>query len=251
LELALFDNLGRFDGIRHAVTMREQGEPAEFSMAYHTGEHPSFIRKNRKKLQDYFGDETRFVSPLQVHGDKIYAVSHRESRGWEYLDESLRVDALVTNVAGVAISILTADCVPLLLYDPVAGVIGAVHAGWQGSRLKIAAKTVIRMNDLYGSQPSDIIVGIGPAIGGCCYEVSKDVAAHFWEYGDAVASKSGDKYLLDLKLVNSIQLQDLGVAEKNIEISRYCTSCSVDRFFSYRKENKTNGRFISTISIAK
>ncbi len=250
MDLYIFDNLAQKSGVRHAVSARNTGEPAQFSMAYHTGENLLHIEHNRRLLQEYFGEETRFVSALQVHGDKIYEASSHESRGWKSLDETLRVDAMITNVPNVALTILTADCVPILLYDPIRQAVGAVHAGWQGSRLNIATKTVRKMEESYGSDPADILVGIGPSIRGCCYEVGTDVAEHFISYSGTVEDKKDGKYLLDLKLVNSLQLRDAGVLERNIEISPYCTSCDNDKFFSYRKEGGTKGRFVSAISLS-
>ncbi len=250
MRLYHFNNLGRHDMLKHAVTMRDVREPLEFSLAYHTGQDHDAVLANRKKFGDFFGSGVSFVSPLQVHGESIHAVSSRDDYGWYSFDPALQADALVTDEPDVALTILTADCVPILLYDPVQMAIGAVHAGWQGSELMIAVKTVEKMNRLYGSEPEDIVVGIGPSIGGCCYEVGEDVAKRFFDYGDAVKKANRDgKYLLDLKMVNHNQLAGIGVRESNIETSEYCTVCHNDLFFSYRKESGTAGRFMSAIGI--
>ncbi len=249
MEYIYFESLRRHSGIRHIITTRNKNEPADFSLALHTGEAVDDIRSNRDKIRDFFGENTRFVSPLQVHGDDVHVLELAKDIGWTRLDLSLQADALVTNEPNMALTILTADCVPILLYDPIRNAIGAAHAGWQGSQKHIVQKVVEKMMGLYGSDPSDIVAGIGPSIGGCCYEVGYDVAKHFVGYGNTVAPKDNGKYLLDLKRVNAMQLLDAGLKEENIEISPMCTSCDNEYFFSYRKEGGTKGRFMSIIEL--
>ena len=104
------------------------------------------------------------------------------------------------------------------------------------------------MKEVYGSKEKDILVGIAPAIGGCCYEVGEEVAKHFLNYPKALQPK-GEKTMLNLPLINELQLLDIGILSKNIEQSHICTSCEVQRFFSYRKEDGCSGRFMSMIGI--
>ncbi len=238
------------DGVRHCISRKNSDQAIDFSLAYHTGEDPKAVQSNRQMIQSIMDPRAHFVSPLQVHGDHIHVVRRQQSRGWDCLDRTLEADALVTNVRGVVLTILTADCVPVLIYDPRQKAIGAVHAGWQGTHKQIVRKTVEKMNALYGSKPSDLIVGIGPAIGGCCYEVGADVAEHFWDDPHVVHPVKHEKFLLDLKEANRQQLESAGVIASRIEISRECTVCASDRYFSHRAEPGCTGRFMGCISIS-
>jgi YfiH family protein len=244
-----FGHMQQNGGIRHGITERKIGDPVDFSLAYHTGEDSDAVHANRSTINAWFGEQACFVSALQVHGDHIHAVKYHESRGWEAEDRTLQADALVTDVEEMVLTILTADCVPILLYDPMHRAIGSVHAGWKGSQQEIVRKTIEKMSALYGSDPRDILVGIGPAIGGCCYEVGGEVAEHFTAYTDAVVPKPNGKYLLDLKTVNAQQLESAGIRRAHIEISPICTACESERFFSYRAEKGCSGRFMSSIMI--
>jgi len=153
---------------------------------------------------------------------------------------------LITNQKNIVLSILTADCVPILLYDPIQEVIAAVHAGWRGTKEHIVSKTVKKMIESFDSNAEDIIAGIAPSIGQCCYEVGADVAINFKHLPHAYTTKN-DRFMLNLPKINQQQLCDIGVLSKNIEMSHICTSCEVERFFSYRKEKKCSGRFMSTL----
>ena len=104
------------------------------------------------------------------------------------------------------------------------------------------------MTEVFGSNPKDIMAGIAPSIGSCCYEVEEDVAGHFFESPEAF-TKQGEKYMLNLPYLNQKQLLDAGVEESNIEMSNICTACEVERFFSYRKEKGCSGRFMSMIGL--
>ena len=148
------------------------------------------------------------------------------------------------------LTVLTADCVPVLLYDKEKEVVAAVHAGWKGTKAQIVAKTVLKMKDIYGCDPTKIIVGIAPSIGRCCYEVEGDVAEHFFDTPEGF-THVGEKFMLDLPFINKKQLLDVGVSESNIEMSDVCTACEVERFFSYRKEQGCSGRFMSMIGLSE
>jgi len=245
----IFANINAQSDVLHCVSHRDGSRPLDGSLARHTGQADGEITANRSRVEHWFGPHARFVSPLQVHGDHIHVVEHPHNRGWEKLEASLRADALVTNLPGVVLTILTADCVPILLFDPVQRAIGAVHAGWRGTQQMIVRKTIAKMAEQYGTNPADLIVGVGPAIGGCCYEVGEEVAAHFGSCPEALMPKGGGKYLLDTRRVNVRQLEAAGVPPEQIEVSPYCTSCDVDRYFSYRAEQGTAGRFMSCIML--
>ena len=247
-----FKLLDQCSAVRHLVTEKKSEVSCGFSLALHTGEPREQIVKNRGTLADHFGTDSLFVGIRQVHGDTVHVVTETKERGWATLSDAVEADAVITNLPQMVLTILTADCVPILLYDPVAGVIGAVHAGWKGTEAEILPKTIAKMQEKYGSEPQDILVAIGPAIGQCCYEVGSEVAEHFTGYAGAVIEgKDAGKYQLDLKRVNQLQATKSGIDTKHIEVTPLCTSCAKDRFFSYRAEQGCSGRFVSAISLAK
>jgi len=146
------------------------------------------------------------------------------------------------------LTILTADCVPILLLDPVKNVVAAVHAGWKGTQQEIVLKTVEKMKETFNCNPKNILAGIAPSIGKCCYEVDWNVAQYFEKIEHAYSQKN-EKYLLDLPLINKTQLLQSGLLETNIEMSHICTACEVVSYFSYRKEGGCSGRFMSMIGL--
>ena len=245
-----FEILDSCPAVRHLVSEKDLGFGCGFSMALHTGEAEAVIHRNRTALSEVFGEGYRFCGIRQTHSDRIHIAAHPEGEGWESLSDAVEADAVITDLPQMVLTILTADCVPILLYDPVAGAIGAVHAGWKGTKAEILPKTIAKMQEKYGSEPQDILVAIGPAIGQCCYEVGSEVAEHFTGYAGAVIEgKDAGKYQLDLKRVNQLQAMKSGIATKHIEVTPLCTSCVKDRFFSYRAEQGCSGRFVSAITI--
>ena len=247
-DVVIFRNLEALPRIRHLISKRDVTAPLDFSLALHTGQEPESILANRSTLQSRFGEKSLFFTVLQVHGDTVHIVEEAEGEFWRKADGSIRADALLTDLPNVVLTILTADCVPILLYDPGRQVIGAVHAGWRGTEKRIVAKTVARMAERYGSNPGEIVAAIGPAIGSCCYEVGKEVADAFGGYPEALELRNGKSYL-DLKTVNRRQLIESGLREEVIETSSHCTSCERESFFSYRGEGGCDGRFASCIML--
>ena len=246
-----FKNLSNEPGCMHAVTKKDPNEPYALSLALHTGEALDEIVTNRQKIISELdlSEKAYFVVANQTHSDHITVITEEATKGWEALENAVAdSDALITDLPGVMLVILTADCVPILLYDKKKKVVAAVHAGWKGTRSQIVFKTVVKMTEVFGSDPADILAGIAPSIGKCCYEVGKDVAKNFFESPEALRRK-GEKYMLDLPAVNHYQLLKAGLLESNIELSGVCTACEVDSFFSYRKEQGCSGRFMSLIGL--
>jgi len=247
-----FQQFVQFSECLHGVSMKDTTVPFSFSLALHTGEYEALIVENRKLITETFETDVslHFVVANQTHSDHIHVVTKEETRGWESLESAIAdCDALITDRKGVMLGVLTADCVPVLLYDPVRQVVAAVHAGWRGTQKLIVAKTVKRMEEDFGCNSANIYAGIAPAIGKCCYEVGEDVAKHFFYVKEGYEQK-GERYMLDLPFINRAQLLDAGVKDMHIEMSGICTACEVDRFFSYRKEEGCTGRFMSLIGIA-
>ncbi len=175
----------------------------------------------------------------QVHGNKVLAVFSQDIPQTGDLPEA---DAVVTNVAGVVLSVRTADCLPVFLYDSKQKCIGLAHAGWKGTQQKIVAKTVEALEKYYGSHPGHIQAQFGPAIRRCCYEVGPEFEKIF---PDGIAYIEGQR-CLDLSWVNRNQLLDCGVQKENIFIMKECTCCGTD-YFSYRRDREKAGRHLSLL----
>ena len=251
LDFYTFDHFKKYPSLLHAVTTKSNDFPYAFSLALHTGERAENIVANRDRLSKLLQSKEalHFIVANQTHSDNIKVIRKKETKGWERLEDAIEdCDALISNVEGVVLSILTADCVPVLLYDHEKKVIAAVHAGWKGTKAQIVSKTVHKMREIYGCHPEDIIAGVAPSIGRCCYEVGSDVTQHFFDTPEGF-SAVGKKYMLDLPFINKQQLLDAGLKEEHIEMSDVCTACEIEQFFSYRKEQGCSGRFMSMIGL--
>ncbi|MGE5707562.1 MAG: peptidoglycan editing factor PgeF [Bacteroidota bacterium] len=159
-----------------------------------------------------------------------------------------QADALITDVPGLAIAVMTADCVPILLEDPATGAVAAVHAGWRGTVQRIVMETIEAMKREYGTRPEDLRAAIGPAIGACCYEIGPEVIRELEKLPGANACLlpgEGEKAFADLRGFNAFQLQNLGVA--SIELVGECTRCREDLFYSYRRNGPHAGRMLAAI----
>ena len=207
------------------------------------------------------GEELPFyvVQPHQVHGDVIREVTDPMTAR----EELEGVDALVTDVPGVAISVRTADCIPVLLYDPVHGAVAAVHDGWRGTVLHLSRKVVDFMHERYGTDASDLKAVIGPGIGPNSFQVGQEVADEFRNAGfpmDKILMDCGPKaptadnpmnggLHIDLWKANRWLLEEAGVQPANIQVAGICTYKNNDRFFSARREGTKCGRIINCIKI--
>lgn len=176
----------------------------------------------------------------QVHSARIV-----DAGQWR---EGVEADGLTAAVAGIRLAVRTADCVPLLLCDPVRRAVAAVHAGWRGAAQQIAVQAVRALEQRYGSRPQDVLAALGPAIGGCCYEVGPEVAAQFqqWfpERGDL-----GRRTRIDLRLALARQLAAAGLHPSRIDVAEACTCCGGPEFHSWRRDGPRAGRMISFIAL--
>ena len=243
-----FQNLSQ-QKCHHLVTQKEPNSPYSFSLALHTQEEPRQILQNRNTLKKQF-PTLSFVVANQTHSANIFIVSNNREIGWEKLEDAIEnCDAFITDQKNIMLTILTADCVPILLFDPQQNIIAAIHAGWRGTEQEILLKTVQKMQTFFNSNPKNILAGIAPSIGQCCYEVDWNVAKHFEEIEGAYQEKN-KKYMLNLPHINKTQLLRAGLKSNNIELSNICTACNVEKYFSYRKEQGCSGRFMSMIALA-
>ena len=193
--------------------------------------------KNYEILGEALGFDTKkIVLSHQTHTDIVRRVGAADHGAGLFGSELPQCDALITNEAGTALAVFTADCTPILLYDAVSGAVGAVHAGWRGTAAAIAAKTVAAMEREFGTKPEDIYAAIGPNIGFCCFETDADVpkamVASFGTEVEKFIRSVGEKYYVNLKEINALVLRRAGV--RHIDISDACTVCQCHRFWSHR-----------------
>jgi YfiH family protein len=156
-------------------------------------------------------------------------------------------DALVENTPGSLVAVKTADCVPLLIVDPVHRAVAAVHAGWRGTARKIAERAIEDMANRFSSRPEDLHVAIGPGIGKCCYEVGPEVAAEFAQYDSGLENLTRPAHI-DLGEINRLQAAGTGVPSGQIYVAGICTLCNRD-FHSFRRDGQGAGRMLSVVGI--
>jgi YfiH family protein len=250
--------LSECDFLSHAFCTRQGGvsrdDYASLNMSFREGDEEFRVLQNWSKLANAFAIPLeQFLVLNQVHGDSIFVIKHQD-RNFPSHNE-LHYDAIVTNRPGLAICIKTADCVPVFIADRTQRVIAVVHAGWRGTALAICTKVIRLLRHKYGSQPQNILAGIGPSIGKCCYEVDSTTAGAFSTQKDKESflfpQTAKNKWLLDLPEANRRQLLNCGIPEQNIETSGFCTSCRQDLFFSYRGSGGVTGRQINFMMIRK
>lgn len=240
-----FENLSVYPKLLHFVSS------GAMDIGYPDGVSSEHMLYARQKLGEAVGFDAKVMTlGHQVHSSHVACIK-QEDGGRGSRDRESRLpdtDALVTNLPGICLTVLSADCVPILLFDPEKEVIAAVHAGWRGTVAGIAAETVRTMQKEYGCRPETIRAGIGPSIGKCCFEVKKDVAERFLQvFGNTssvvAAKKEKEKYYVDLWEADRLFLISAGLSAENIELARLCTRCHPEEFFSYRYNGNDAGRF--------
>ena len=248
--------------VPHAFSTRIGGvsvlpHTAELNLGFYRGDNRETVMKNLSLFSGASGiDLGHFVSVTQIHSRVVRYVNEDDRGAGIYYRADYECDGYVTDRPGVALCIKTADCVPILLADEDAGVIGAVHAGWKGTASGIVAEC-IRMMCVLGASAGRIKAAVGPAIGKCCYEVGSDVREEFERLcGKRFAKRfilpaedRPGKYLADLAGANRAHLEDAGLDGANIDVSDMCTSCRSDLFYSHRKGGGQRGTMCSVIEI--
>ena len=238
------------EGIKvpHCFTTRlggvSTGALASMNIGTSRGDSRENVLKNYEILGAALGfDPHRAVLSRQTHSDIVRVVTEAQAGAGLYEEHLSDCDALITSAKGLALVIFTADCTPILFWDPETGAVGAAHAGWRGTAQAIAAKTVEAMEKNFGSQPRNIRAAIGPNIGACHFETNGDVPEAmrkaFGTQADPFITRSGDKFFLDLKAINAVVLRNAGVS--HIEISDACTYCQPELFWSHRITGQNRG----------
>lgn len=238
-----------------AVSSRDGGvsknQYQSLNLGLHTKDINSNIIANRKIVCNALDvDFNNYTTAKQIHSNNVKLVTKEEiGLGYNKYDDAIEnCDSLITNQINCTLVINIADCMAIAIYDPCNNAIGLAHAGWKGSAANIAANTINKMKEQFNSKPEDLIIGLSPAIGMCCYQVTFDVVEKFLALGlklndIAVKDFEEGKWRLNLAECNMKLLIKAGVSPNNIENSTICTSCNSDKFFSYRKSGGDTGRF--------
>ncbi|MDP3642018.1 MAG: peptidoglycan editing factor PgeF [Bacteroidota bacterium] len=248
LSVFKFESFRKYKNIAHFMTTKEgwvSGSKPRF-----TGDlEPDYLdfRKELAVSGDWETDQ--FIFPRQTHSDRVVVVSSVTN-----LTTIADADALVTNIPRLFICVQTADCVPVLLFDPEKQVVAAIHAGWRGTVSKIAQKTILTMTEEFGCQPADIIAGIGPSIHLHAYEVGSEVVEAVesaFSNSPALLKPSlneGHAYF-DLWEANQTVLIESGIPEENIELMGLCSFEHSGLFYSARRDGVDTGRMVSGIGL--
>ncbi len=255
ISLLQFSNLSGFQDLFHFITTRKGGVSIgkynSFNLGFNSGDNPENVLQNRSILCRTINIETdQIIFPKQTHSATIKIIGQDYLKADEHEKKAflMETDAVITNIQGICLGAKTADCVPILLYDSKNKVISAVHAGWRGTLKGILSETIQLMISEFGSDPSEIIAGIGPSISPEVYEVGKDVWIHFdKKYLQFVPNNSDDKCFLDLWKANRDQLNESGVPEEQTELAGLCTYSNPETFFSARRDGPKTGRMATGI----
>jgi hypothetical protein len=239
----------RVDGLVHAVFTRLGGRSAKpfasLNVGRTVGDDEANVTENHNRIYARLHlRPDQIITARQVHGNHVAAVSMADAG-----TIVPNTDALVTSTPGAALMLRFADCQSILLYDPEQHAIALVHAGWRGVAQGVAKRAVEVLHRSFGSRPRNIIAGLGPAIGPCCYVVGDDVAAAMGyalpDWQAVMRLESEGQWRFDLPGANAQQLAAAGV--KQIEEAALCTACHVDEFYSHRAEQGKTGRFAGLI----
>ena len=247
------DLLGKFTQITHVFTTRKGGVSKSpylsNNLAFHVEDHKDDVLTNHQNMSQHLDyDYKKLVHMRQIHSDKIVIVKPTIHN----FKNPPECDALITNQPNIPLMVMTADCSPVLFYDPKQKVIAVAHAGRAGALKGIIPKTVNKMQEVFGSELIDIQVVLGPSIGACCYEIGEKIATEVLDagYNSAVIQKDCS-FHLDVNTIIHRQLQEIGIHEEKIEDINICNACENNRFFSYRADYQKTGRMSGIIMLKK
>lgn len=239
--------------LTHGVFTRQGGVSAgpwaSFNLGGTVGDDLAAVRENHRRMYAVLDlDASRACTVWQVHSaDTVVVHNPVQHRRW-----LARADGMVTNQLGLPLTMRFADCTPILLYDPVCGVIGIAHAGWRGTVLGAGVSALHTMTTAFGTDPADVQAGIGPSIGPEHYQVGEEVVAAvqeaFGQTDDLITRSADGSANLNLWLANRLALERAGVIQ--IEVAGLCTATHTDEFYSHRAENGHTGRFGAVIALA-
>lgn len=258
LSSSRFDRAG---GVVHGFSTRlggvSQGVWSGLNLGYNRGDDPACVRENFRLFCCAIGaDHTGLIKTRQVHGDHVQPVTARD-KGMDMIAPApWETDGLITDVPGLCLTVFCADCVPVLLYDPVRGCIAAVHSGWRGTALSIAARAVQQMAGDYHCDPGTILAAIGPSISKCCFETHDDVPNEMTAALGSLATPFieplvNGKFRVDLKGIIQNTLLHAGLDPAHIAVSDHCTACRSDLYWSHRLLGDRRGSMAAMIQLMK
>lgn len=245
------------DGTAHCFSTRyggvSEGCLSSLNLGIHRGDRRENVLENYRILGNAVGfrpEQTVFTH--QTHTANVVRVGKVDRTHGLYSEVIEERDGLITNEPGVALTVFSADCTPILLYDPMQNAVGAVHAGWRGTAAGIVRNAVAAMTREFGTVPKDLRAAIGPCIGPCCFETDRDVPdAMLAALGEAARNAIHDdgngKFHVDLKRLNALWLRQAGV--ESIDICPACTACDPERFWSHRRVGNDRGSLAAIIML--
>lgn len=246
--------------VEHCFTTRlggvSEGVCASLNLSFSRGDDPAAVLENYRRVAAIFGKKVEdFVCTDQTHTTTVLQVGKKEcgygvTKERPYTD----VDGLITNEPGVILSTFYADCVPLYFVDPVNKAIGLSHSGWRGTVGRMGQKTLEAMKEAFGTNPADVYAAIGPSICQDCYEISEDVAKHFYEefqgHGEEILINKGNgKYQLDLWKTNEIVMLEAGILPEHLAVTNVCTCCNEKALFSHRASQGKRGNLAAFLML--
>jgi YfiH family protein len=273
LEVLKVEGWNQYDWLLHGFSTRDGGVShvyggSTLNLGWTKEDDPAFVAENRRRfLTAVCGQRlgSALVGAKQIHSNIIRAVKKEDGALEGRLQTAegkavLEGDGLITDVPGVLLAVGTADCVPVLVADPVKRVVAAFHAGWRGTVSRIVERGVAKMQEEYGSRAADLVAAIGPSIGPCCYTVGEEVWSEFgrqFEHANELFTRSNETGQIRLNLweANRRQLLDAGLAENSVVTVGECTACTripggASRYFSHRAEHGNAGRMLNVIGVA-
>ncbi len=243
--------------VNHGFTSRLGGVSVppldSMNLGIGRGDDPAAVKENYKIAGRAIGfDPEKLVFFPQVHGNDIFVATEQDA-GMGFRENRPEYDGIITNVKNLPLATFHADCTPIFLLDPVKKVAGVVHAGWRGTAKQTAGYAILKMQEEFNSNPSDILAGIGPCGGICCYETDREVPDAFIASLGASAGEYfksvGSKWHIDLAGLNRFILKKHGVKRENITMSDICTVCNSDKYWSHRKTHGVRGAMAAIIML--
>ena len=253
------DGMAAAGGVAHGFSTRmggvSQGIYASLNLGFLRGDDRENVLENYRRFCGAIGaDVNSLVLSNQVHSDVVRVCTGADrGKGFDRPGD-YEADGLMTDVPGLGLVVFAADCLPVLLYDPVRQAVAAVHAGWRGTALGIVRRAVEQMGTCYGSRPEDILAAIGPGISRCCFETHEDVPNAMTEAMGAGALRCievlpNGKFHVDLKGLNTLWLERSGVDTAHIAVSPDCTVCRSDKYWSHRVTRGERGSQAALIQL--
>jgi len=247
-------------GVKHLFSTRistRGGVRADFNIGFRNCAAQEMPLEARRAACDILAaDLSGLTVARQVHSGRAVVVDSRDvGRGARSAEDGIPdADGMVTEAPGASLLILTADCLPVLIYDP-AGRVGAFHAGWRGALAGIARNTIDLMVNRLCSRRADLIAVLGPAIQKCCFQVGRDVARRFMaasrRCGQEVVHSDNGRFFVDLPAFVKCELIAQGLAQKNVMDIGLCTSCLPELFYSFRRDGRLVGSMGAIIALGR